>query len=106
MLFQMAGIMSGDAAACLSRESRTEASQTSQSRFAVVRFRTSFDRQFSGQADALDALSIHRPQVSRPSPLIAEPGTRRYIGSAFVSVNREIRERLWKRVQEHAGPPR
>ncbi|WP_287286248.1 hypothetical protein [Mesorhizobium sp.] len=37
--------------------------------------------------------------------LMAEPGTRKYVGSAFVSVNREMRERLWKRVQEHAGPP-
>ncbi|TIP22741.1 MAG: ATP-dependent DNA ligase, partial [Mesorhizobium sp.] len=34
-----------------------------------------------------------------------DPGTRKYVGSAFVSVNREMRERLWKRVQEHAGPP-
>ncbi|WP_419697211.1 hypothetical protein ACN2CC_31875 [Mesorhizobium muleiense] len=36
---------------------------------------------------------------------MADPGTRKYVGSAFVSVNREMRERLWKRVQEHAGPP-
>ncbi|MER8929183.1 hypothetical protein [Mesorhizobium sp. M0767] len=36
--------------------------------------------------------------------LMADPGTRKYVGSAFVSVNREMRERLWKRVQEHAGP--
>jgi bifunctional non-homologous end joining protein LigD len=34
---------------------------------------------------------------------MAELGTRKYVGSAFVSVNREMRERLWKRVQEHAG---
>jgi bifunctional non-homologous end joining protein LigD len=34
---------------------------------------------------------------------VGEPGTRKYVGSAFVSVNREMRERLCKRVQEHAG---
>ncbi|WP_292652067.1 hypothetical protein [Mesorhizobium sp.] len=27
------------------------------------------------------------------------------MGNAFVSVNREMRERLWKRFQEHAGQP-
>jgi hypothetical protein len=30
-------------------------------------------------------------------------GTRKY-GSAFITLNREMRERLWKRVQEHAAP--
>ncbi|SJM34406.1 hypothetical protein [Mesorhizobium delmotii] len=41
---------------------------------------------------------------SKPAfALVGEPGTRKYVGSAFVSVNREMRERLWKRVQEHAG---
>ncbi|UVC14000.1 hypothetical protein [Mesorhizobium onobrychidis] len=35
--------------------------------------------------------------------LVGEPGTRKYVGSAFVSVNREMRERLCERVQEHAG---
>ncbi|WP_287346668.1 hypothetical protein [Mesorhizobium sp.] len=29
----------------------------------------------------------------------------RYVGSAFIPLNRELRERLWKRVQEHAGAP-
>ncbi|BBD41417.1 ATP-dependent DNA ligase (plasmid) [Aminobacter sp. Y103A] len=36
--------------------------------------------------------------------LMGEPGTRKYVGSAFITLNREMRERLWKRVQEHAGP--
>ncbi|PWJ87989.1 hypothetical protein C8D77_11378 [Mesorhizobium loti] len=35
--------------------------------------------------------------------LMAERGTGRYVGSAFIAMNREMRERLWKRVQDHAG---
>jgi len=34
---------------------------------------------------------------------MAERGTGRYVGSAFITLNREQRERLWKRVQDHAG---
>ncbi len=34
---------------------------------------------------------------------MAERGTGRYVGSAFITLNREMRERLWQRVQEHAG---
>ncbi|BCG70655.1 hypothetical protein MesoLj113a_18130 [Mesorhizobium sp. 113-1-2] len=30
-------------------------------------------------------------------------GTGRYVGSAFINSSWPIRERLWKRVQEHAG---
>ena len=36
--------------------------------------------------------------------LMAERGTGRYVGSPFITLNREKRDRLWKRVQEHAGP--
>lgn len=36
---------------------------------------------------------------------MAERGTGRYVGSAFINAGREVRERLWKHVQEHAGPP-
>ncbi|CAN7195889.1 hypothetical protein [Mesorhizobium sp. LjRoot246] len=35
---------------------------------------------------------------------MAERDTGRYVGSAFVTLNREMRERLWMRVQEHSGP--
>ncbi|WP_240992466.1 MULTISPECIES: hypothetical protein [Mesorhizobium] len=50
-----------------------------------------------------ELLGVER-EAGRPAfALMAEPGTRKYVGSAFVSVNREMRERLWKRVQEHAG---
>ena len=37
--------------------------------------------------------------------LMADRGTGRYVGSAFINARDAIRDRLWKRVQEHAGPP-
>ncbi|MER9363960.1 ATP-dependent DNA ligase [Mesorhizobium sp. M0500] len=52
-----------------------------------------------------ELLGVEREQGKPAFALIAVPGTRKYVGSAFVSINREMRERLWKRVQEHAGPP-
>jgi bifunctional non-homologous end joining protein LigD len=52
-----------------------------------------------------ELLGVERERGKPAFALMAEPGTRKYVGSAFVSVNREMRERLWKRVQEHAGPP-
>jgi len=36
--------------------------------------------------------------------LVAERGTGRYVGSAFINSSRAVRERLWERVQRHAGP--
>ena len=50
-----------------------------------------------------ELLGVEREAGKPAFALMAEPGTRKYVGSAFVSVNREMRERLWKRVQEHAG---
>ena len=32
-------------------------------------------------------------------------GSRKYVGSAIVALNDMMRERLYKRVQESAGPP-
>ncbi|WP_287206002.1 hypothetical protein [Mesorhizobium sp.] len=37
--------------------------------------------------------------------LLAQPGTRKYIGTALISLGRDMKERLLKRVREHAGPP-
>jgi bifunctional non-homologous end joining protein LigD len=54
--------------------------------------------------DEYDLLGVEREPGKPAFALMAEPGTRKYVGSAFVSVNREMRERLWQRVQEHAGP--
>ncbi|MER9405327.1 hypothetical protein NKI36_14895 [Mesorhizobium caraganae] len=34
---------------------------------------------------------------------MADRGTGRYVGSAFITLSRDMRERLWKRVQDHAG---
>ncbi len=36
---------------------------------------------------------------------MADRVTGRYVGSAFINSRGAIRDRLWKRVQEHAGPP-
>nr|WP_254024510.1 ATP-dependent DNA ligase [Mesorhizobium ventifaucium] len=52
-----------------------------------------------------ELLGVERERGKPAFALMADPGTRKYVGSAFASVNREMRERLWKRVQEHAGPP-
>ncbi|MFB9981547.1 hypothetical protein ACFSQQ_27770 [Mesorhizobium kowhaii] len=35
--------------------------------------------------------------------LMADRSTGPYVGAAFITLNREMRERLWQRVQEHAG---
>ena len=50
-----------------------------------------------------ELLGVEREPGKPTFALMAEPGTRKYVGSAFITLNRQIRERLWKRVQEHAG---
>ncbi|MEP6566388.1 MAG: ATP-dependent DNA ligase [Mesorhizobium sp.] len=50
-----------------------------------------------------DLLGVEREAGKPAFALMAERGTGRYVGSAFITLNRELRERLWKRVQEHAG---
>lgn len=52
----------------------------------------------------LELLGIERESGKPAFALMAEPGTGRYVGSAFITANRSIRERLWKRVQDHAAP--
>ncbi len=51
-----------------------------------------------------DLLGVEREPGQPAFALMAERGTGRYVGSAFINSSREIRDRLWKRVQEHAGP--
>ncbi|RWI14446.1 MAG: ATP-dependent DNA ligase [Mesorhizobium sp.] len=51
-----------------------------------------------------ELLGIEREAGKPAFALMGEIGTRKYVGSAFINSSREIRERLWKRVQEHAGP--
>ncbi|TPN53984.1 ATP-dependent DNA ligase [Mesorhizobium sp. B1-1-7] len=50
-----------------------------------------------------DLLGIEREPGKPAFALMAERGTGRYVGSAFITLNREMRERLWQRVQQHAG---
>ncbi|TIP25777.1 MAG: ATP-dependent DNA ligase [Mesorhizobium sp.] len=52
----------------------------------------------------LELLGVQRESGKAAFALLAEPDTRRYVGSAFITLPLDIRERLWKRVQEHAGP--
>ncbi|WP_352736802.1 hypothetical protein [Mesorhizobium sp. M0460] len=53
--------------------------------------------------DEYELLGVEREAGKPAFALMAERGTGRYVGSAFVTLNREMRERLWKRVQEHPG---
>ncbi|RUV67855.1 MAG: hypothetical protein EOR33_27060 [Mesorhizobium sp.] len=45
------------------------------------------------------------PNAAVAPRLLAEPGTGKYVDSAFITLGRDMKERLCKRVQEHAGPP-
>ncbi|SFQ19810.1 ATP dependent DNA ligase domain-containing protein [Mesorhizobium sp. NFR06] len=53
--------------------------------------------------DEYELLGVEREPGKPALALMAERGTGRYVGSAFITLNREMRERLWQRVQEHAG---
>ncbi|WP_246684425.1 hypothetical protein [Mesorhizobium sp. M5C.F.Ca.ET.164.01.1.1] len=52
-----------------------------------------------------ELLGVEREAGKPAFALMGEIGTRKYVGSAFINPSRAIRERLWKRVQEHAGTP-
>lgn len=50
-----------------------------------------------------DLIGVKR---ERGKPAIALGGRDgRHIGNAFITLPAGIRERLWRRVEEHAGPP-
>ncbi|RWC91629.1 MAG: ATP-dependent DNA ligase [Mesorhizobium sp.] len=51
-----------------------------------------------------ELLGVEREPGKPAFALMADRTTGRYVGSAFINSSRAIRERLWKRVQEHAGP--
>ncbi|MER8484309.1 hypothetical protein [Mesorhizobium sp. M1322] len=55
--------------------------------------------------DEFELLGVERERGKAAFALLAEPGTRNYVGSAVITLGHDMRERLWKRVQEHAGPP-
>ncbi|TGP49674.1 ATP-dependent DNA ligase [bacterium M00.F.Ca.ET.230.01.1.1] len=54
--------------------------------------------------DEYDLLGVEREPGKPAFALMAERSTGRYVGAAFITLNREMRERLWQRVQEHSGP--
>ncbi|UCI22850.1 ATP-dependent DNA ligase (plasmid) [Mesorhizobium sp. B2-1-8] len=51
-----------------------------------------------------ELLGVEREPGKPAFALMADRKTGQYVGSAFINSSRAIRERLWKRVQEHAGP--
>ncbi|MBZ9674565.1 RNA ligase family protein [Mesorhizobium sp. ES1-1] len=50
-----------------------------------------------------ELLGVEREAGKPAFALMADRATGKYVGSAFITLNREMRERLWKRVQDHAG---
>lgn len=50
--------------------------------------------------DEYDLLGVEREPGKPAFALMADRRTGRYVGSAFVNANREMRERLWKRLQK------
>ncbi|ESY39711.1 ATP-dependent DNA ligase [Mesorhizobium sp. RSR380A] len=58
----------------------------------------------SYMVEEYDLLGVEREPGKPAFALMADRKTGQYVGSAFINSGRAIRERLWKRVQEHAGP--
>ncbi|TPN86656.1 ATP-dependent DNA ligase [Mesorhizobium sp. CU2] len=53
--------------------------------------------------DEYDLLGVEREPGKPAFALMAERGTGRYVGAAFINANRQVRERLWERVQARPG---
>ncbi|AZO24773.1 ATP-dependent DNA ligase [Mesorhizobium sp. M1E.F.Ca.ET.045.02.1.1] len=53
--------------------------------------------------DEYDLLGVEREPGKPAFALMAERSTGRYVGAAFITLNHEMRERLWQRVQEQLG---
>jgi bifunctional non-homologous end joining protein LigD len=51
-----------------------------------------------------DLLGVEREMGKPAFALMADRATGKYVGSAFINSKGAIRDQLWKRVQEHAGP--
>ncbi|ESY99187.1 hypothetical protein X736_33325 [Mesorhizobium sp. L2C089B000] len=58
----------------------------------------------SYMVEEYELLGVEREPGKAAFALMADRKTGQYVGSAFINSSRAIRERLWKRVQEHAGP--
>ncbi|MER9236808.1 hypothetical protein NKI56_33215 [Mesorhizobium sp. M0622] len=54
--------------------------------------------------DEFELLGVKRERGEAAFACLAEPGTGKYRGSAFITFGRDMKDRLWKRVPEHAGP--
>ncbi|TPK59014.1 MULTISPECIES: ATP-dependent DNA ligase [unclassified Mesorhizobium] len=65
---------------------------------------TSWLKAKSYAVDEYDLLGVEREAGKPAFALMADRTTGKYVGSAFINSSRAVRERLWKRVQEHAGP--
>ncbi|RWP29898.1 ATP-dependent DNA ligase [Mesorhizobium sp.] len=59
----------------------------------------------SWTVDEFELLGVEREPGKAAFALLAEPGTGKYVGSAFITLGRDMKDRLSKRVQEHACPP-
>ncbi|MER8383665.1 MULTISPECIES: ATP-dependent DNA ligase [unclassified Mesorhizobium] len=59
----------------------------------------------SWTVEEFELLGVGREPGKAAFALLAHPDTGKYVGSAFISLGRDMKERLWKRVKEHAGPP-
>ena len=57
----------------------------------------------SYMVEEYDLLGVEREPGKPAFALMADRKTGQYVGSAFINSSRAIRERLWKRVQEHGG---
>ncbi|RWH71157.1 MAG: ATP-dependent DNA ligase [Mesorhizobium sp.] len=55
--------------------------------------------------DEFELLGVEREPGRAAFALLGQPGTGKYVGSAFITLGRDMKERLLKRVREHAGPP-
>ncbi|TPL40717.1 ATP-dependent DNA ligase [Mesorhizobium sp. B2-4-6] len=53
----------------------------------------------------LALIGVEREPGKPAFALMAELGTGRYVGSAFITMGREMREHLWQRVKDYAGSP-
>ncbi|MES0000956.1 hypothetical protein NKJ90_19480 [Mesorhizobium sp. M0051] len=55
----------------------------------------------SYEINEYDLLGVERETGKPAFALRADRQPGRYVGSAFINANRDVRERLWKRVQDH-----
>jgi DNA ligase D-like protein (predicted ligase) len=54
--------------------------------------------------DEYELLGVEREAGKPAFALMADRKTGKYVGSAFINSKGAMRDRLWKRVQEHGGP--